>query len=513
MTITINEQLLEEKLVAIEKVRSWSPRTVSKLENTIRSGSDDELFRVNPIEWAKQKHVDEHEAIELFLHSAKIGLFNMDWNVICPCCGSILHSLSRLHSLKSRSTCTICMLDEVSTLDDYVQVVFTLPPTVRDLCYHHPETLALDDFLFKYLTATNARWNFGETVLTFREMLPMIQKYFSLLPKGETLRVETSLEPMMVLVANRLTDLKGIALIVLDDDEPVTEPQKAVFRLTDAGFETTLPMIDPNVIKTGSGTLRGSLYAVKPGPIILEIEQASGDAPLLIWQAPEPLSPPDVENFDTNGGRSTFTPCLTAKRLFACQTFHDLFRSEVFQESQGFSVKDVTIMFTDLKSSTQLYNQIGDLNAFALVREHYGVLNKAIIENHGAVVKTIGDAIMATFAEPSDAVCAGLEMLQGLREMNSGSSHGDLALKVGIHRGAAISVTLNERIDYFGQTINTASRVQGVAGGNEIYVTDDIYSAAGVADLVTQQCDIESMSLELKGIDEPVKVFKLIGGH
>ncbi len=113
------------------------------------------------------------------------------------------------------------------------------------------------------------------------------------------------------------------------------------------------------------------------------------------------------------------SPRLTAKRLFASQTFHDLFRAEVFQDAEGFGIKDVTILFTDLKSSTQLYQQIGDLNAYALVREHYGILNTAILNQHGAIVKTIGDAIMANFNHPVEAVGAALEMLGGLRAIES----------------------------------------------------------------------------------------------
>jgi class 3 adenylate cyclase len=208
------------------------------------------------------------------------------------------------------------------------------------------------------------------------------------------------------------------------------------------------------------------------------------------------------------------SPRLTAKRLFACQTFHDLFRAEIFQESEGFGVKDVTILFTDLKSSTQLYQQIGDLNAYALVREHYGILNKAVMNQHGAVVKTIGDAIMATFTQPVDAVGAGLEMLRDLKVLNKESQHGNLILKIGIHRGAAISVTLNEQIDYFGQTVNIASRVQSSAGGDEIFLTEEIYSASGVPDLLNKfGCKIEPVQVQLRGIEEQVKIYKVTGSN
>jgi class 3 adenylate cyclase len=276
-------------------------------------------------------------------------------------------------------------------------------------------------------------------------------------------------------------------------------------RLTDEGFEVPLPQVLPGELRIAHKFMTGDFYRLRPGKVVLKLEQASASkAALLVWGAllQEIRDYPDVQ----------FTPCLTAKRLFACQTFHDLFRAEVFQESEGFGVKNVTILFTDLKSSTQLYNQIGDLNAFALVREHYGVLNKAILNQHGAIVKTIGDAIMATFTQPEAAVGAGLEMLRELHRLNQASQRGDLVLKIGIHSGAAISVTLNERIDYFGQTVNIASRVQSVAGGDEIYLTDDIYTSSGVPELLEQHhCLVEPMQIELKGIDQPVKVYKLTG--
>jgi class 3 adenylate cyclase len=530
MTITINEQLLEEKLVAIEKVRSWSPRVISKLENTIRTGDDETLFRVSPLKWAAEKNVDEHEAIDLFLHSAKTGLFYMAWNVICPCCARITQSLRELHSVEARSTCKLCFRKDQVNLDDSVQISFTLSPSIRSLRFHHPETLSLEDYCFKYLFEPSAILN---GMMPLIDAFEFVRRHFSEFLPGEKFRLETEVG-VGILSCFDLFGQQSIGLFA--KGEPTAEVQQLTVKLMDSGFEVPLPEMQPGEFSVGPLNYAGTFYLIRPGKVILEFEQAaSAKTALLVGFFPLPLNgieagmpaelPPefagfvdslkdDSAHFDRLFYHLYSSPHLTAKRLFTCQTFHDLFHSEVFQESQGFSVKDVTVMFTDLKSSTQLYNQIGDLNAFALVREHYGVLNKAIIDNHGAVVKTIGDAIMATFAEPGDAVCAGLEMLQGLREMNSGSQHGGLALKIGIHRGAAISVTLNERIDYFGQTINTASRVQGVAGGNEIYITDDIYSAAGVADLVAaHHCDTETMKLELKGIDEPVKVYKLTGGH
>jgi class 3 adenylate cyclase len=132
------------------------------------------------------------------------------------------------------------------------------------------------------------------------------------------------------------------------------------------------------------------------------------------------------------------------------------------------------------------------------------------MNQHGAIVKTIGDAIMANFTQPVEAVRAGLEMLGGLRQLNQASPYGGLVLKIGIHKGAAIAVTLNNRIDYFGQSVNIASRVQGSAGGDEIYLTEEIYASPGVQELLQEQgCRVEPLVIELRGVDEHVKICKV----
>ena len=447
----------------------------------------------------QEKNVDSHEAIDLFLHGAKLGLFNMEWNVICPCCGKITQSLRDLHSVKSQTNCSVCFRNDQATLDDYVQITFTLSPAIRDLRFHHPESLSLEDYCFKYLFERGTRLGEGGK-WALAEFFKMLTKHFSTFSPGEKITVETE-AGHGILFCNDLYSQNSFAFLV--DDAPAVEVQTLAIRLTEAGFEVPLPEIQPGELHIAHKLMTGIFYPLHPGKVVLKFEQAStSKAALIVWgaSADEIGDTPDVG----------FVPSLTAKRLFTCQTFHDLFRAEVFQESEGFGVKDVTILFTDLKSSTQLYQQIGDLNAFALVREHYGVLNKAIVNQHGVVVKTIGDAIMATFNQPVEAVRAGLEMLRELRQLNQASQQENLILKIGIHRGAAISVTLNERIDYFGQTVNIASRVQGSAGGEEIYLTEEIYCSAGVQELLQEQdCQIESIRIQLKGIEEHLNIYKV----
>ena len=91
------------------------------------------------------------------------------------------------------------------------------------------------------------------------------------------------------------------------------------------------------------------------------------------------------------GKRKTF---LTAKRLLTNQIFRDIYRTDTLDVDQGLKLTSLTFLFTDLKGSTELYDRVGDLVAYDLVREHFRVLNEIVASEAGAVVKTIGDAVM-----------------------------------------------------------------------------------------------------------------------
>ena len=103
-------------------------------------------------------------------------------------------------------------------------------------------------------------------------------------------------------------------------------------------------------------------------------------------------------------------PILTAKRMLSNQTFRDVFKADNLNVDQRLKITSLTFLFTDLKGSTALYERVGDLAAFDLVRAHFHALLEIIASEKGAVVKTIGDAVMATFIGPEHAIVAGLRM-------------------------------------------------------------------------------------------------------
>jgi class 3 adenylate cyclase len=144
------------------------------------------------------------------------------------------------------------------------------------------------------------------------------------------------------------------------------------------------------------------------------------------------------------------------------------------------------------------------------VQRHFERLIDVTASHDGVVNKTIGDAVMATFPAPTDAVRAALAMRSAVEELNSGRAQRDFVLKIGVHRGATIAVTSNERLDYFGQTVNIAARVQNVAAGDEICLTEEVRQEPGVEHLLAPYA-VRRAEVELKGIDQPSAVY-FVGG-
>jgi class 3 adenylate cyclase len=111
------------------------------------------------------------------------------------------------------------------------------------------------------------------------------------------------------------------------------------------------------------------------------------------------------------------------------------------------------------------------LAAYHLVRAHFHVLTQIVAAQGGAIARTIGDAVMATFPTPDRAVAAALQMREAMQRLNEEHKREDLLLKIGIHEGPCLAVIQNGRQDYFGQTVNIAARVQELAVSRSILVT------------------------------------------
>jgi class 3 adenylate cyclase len=471
----IDEKKLEERLVALEAAKSWSPRVVSRLETLLRSGTDEALYRINPVQFATEKSIAETEAIDLFLHACVAGLFDMDWQLVCPMCSDVVESFRSLRKLHTHFHCHLCQSDYDAALDDYITVTFTVSPAVRSIRFHQPEALSAWDYVFHYkltsggLLPDGVPWNEAAKALV---------------------RVLTRIEPGST--ANLEVDAADGALLGQDFDSD------AQFFFPVASGAGVAPSSVP--VTLDGGTCVAEAANLAPGKVVFEVRN-EGPLPVVfgILQLP-------AASFARPALR--FTPSLSGKRLLMTQTFRDFFRSEVIGATEGIAVLDVTLVFTDLKGSTALYERIGDLNAYIQVQRHFQHLLDATVRHNGAVTKTIGDAVMAAFLTSADAVKAALDMREAVDQLNRDRPQRDFILKIGVHRGASIAVTLNERLDYFGQTVNIAARVQNLADGDEICITEDVYNAPGVAEIVAPY-PLTKSEAQLKGVSKAMSVYRL----
>ncbi|MGH2469273.1 MAG: adenylate/guanylate cyclase domain-containing protein [Chloroflexota bacterium] len=199
----------------------------------------------------------------------------------------------------------------------------------------------------------------------------------------------------------------------------------------------------------------------------------------------------------------------TPSRMLLYPEFHSLFSGEALAEGVSVEVGKVGLLFTDLSGSTSLYERSGDAPAFRLVTEHFAILRRVIEGHGGAVVKTIGDAVMAAFPEGLSAVQAALEIQDAIRDMPTRGLADPLRLvKVGVHEGPCFIVTENDQLDYFGTTVNVAARTQHEAKGGEVTMTAEVYTLLRTVDSM-RASQATSFEVRLRGISTPVCLYRI----
>ncbi|WP_445503867.1 adenylate/guanylate cyclase domain-containing protein [Microvirga sp. G4-2] len=464
----------DQKLLAILR-QSADPDAVDAIEHLIREAPDHELNRINALAFAAKHHLDEEGTIAAFLHAARLGLFELSWNVLCPGCGGVMDAGASLKSIKKEEySCALCAAGYEPTLDEMVEVTFTVSPRVRRIAAHEPDRLPMPEYLRQIF------WSSGvDLPEDFEKRLEEIMLDSVELPPGDRVILSLQLPPAFVIVFDPVTHVTQFVEV---KGEPTRERQNLSLILTEQPAEN-------------------QTLELHPGPVRLLLENHTKRRALpAVWLANDALH----ELMEHR------RPFLTAKRLLTNQTFRDLYRTETLDIDQRLKITSLTFLFTDLKGSTELYERVGDLVAYDLVREHFRVLNEIVASEAGAVVKTIGDAVMATFPTPDHAVAAALRMREAMRMLNEQRGHEDLLLKIGIHEGPCLAVVLNERQDYFGQTVNIASRVQNLADSRSIYATGAVIENPEALEIIeTQGLHPNLQKTTLRGINNEFSVYEI----
>ncbi len=233
--------------------------------------------------------------------------------------------------------------------------------------------------------------------------------------------------------------------------------------------------------------------------------------------APTPGGVLSLENRDSRPrhvvieSRRWVEDALTAQRVTTLQTFRDLFAGEVLRPGDEVAIAQIALLFTDLSGSTALYERIGDAAAYRLVREHFALLAGTIRAHDGAIVKTIGDAVMAAFADPADGVRAAIAVQASVGDFNRRHGKEGIAIKMGVHAGHCIAVTLNDRLDYFGTMVNLAARLQGLARAGEVLLSASLADDPKVREVLETTTPGVRESARVRGVERPVEVLRLAG--
>jgi class 3 adenylate cyclase len=203
---------------------------------------------------------------------------------------------------------------------------------------------------------------------------------------------------------------------------------------------------------------------------------------------------------------------LTGERVIAMPAFRRLSPEQLLRPGDNAEIGWIAIMFTDLKGSTELYDALGDAPAYNLVRDHFSFLADRVQRNHGFVVKTVGDAVMAAFSRPDHAVRAALAIQDDVASFNSARG-GDaratpIVLKLGLHAGPCIAVTTGDVLDYFGATVNIAARLEHQCHGGEVIVSEDVARDAETAAALADRTQIGETAM-LRGVSAPVRFTRI----
>ncbi|MGF9763741.1 adenylate/guanylate cyclase domain-containing protein [Microvirga sp. 0TCS3.31] len=463
-----------EKILAILR-QSADADIVDAIERLIQDAPDHELNRLNALAFAARHGFDEDRVIGAFLHASRMGLFEMSWNVLCPGCGGVLDTGMSLKSVnREEYTCALCSAGYEPTLDEMVEVTFTVSPRIRKIAAHDPDSLPIHEYMRQIF------WGSGvDLPEDFERMIDEIVLDAVELPPGERAIMSLQLPAGFVIVF-----------------EPVTHAAQFI----DVQGEPTRVRQSLSLVINETHPQNQTL-AMRPGPLRISIENRTNRRALpSVWVAGDEL----------HHLLKRRRPFLTAKRLLTNQTFRDLYRTDTLDIDQRLKITSLTFLFTDLKGSTQLYERVGDLVAYDLVRSHFHVLNEIVASESGAVVKTIGDAVMATFPTPDCAISAALQMREAMRRLNEERAIEDLLLKIGIHEGPCLAVTLNDRQDYFGQTVNIASRVQGLAMSRSIFATGAVVENAGASRIIERQGLHPALQkTALRGLNDEFSVYEI----
>ena len=420
---------------------------VQKLEDLLRHSPDVELTHIRSLAIARRWSMDSWEVLRLFLHATRCGLLELRWEILCPNCRSSRQPpITSLRELKRTSHCDVCQIAFDAAFDQSVELKFAVNPAVRR---REEQTFCL--------AGPGGRPH----ILSQLWLEPREQRPWRLPRTASRLRLRSpQVKAAMTLPAADESDSRQHL-------EITCEPAKFLVR-TEPSEPSPGGLPQPNA----------RMLNPNPFPVVVSVERID-------WSE-------DI---------------VTAARVTNWQEFRDLFSRQVISPAEQLSVGAQLILFTDLRGSTAMYQGMGDAPAYAVVRNHFGVLADIIRAHHGTLVKTIGDAVMAAFSRAEEALGAVRQMHEQLaaRELPPA-----LSLKSSLHVGPCLAVNANDKLDFFGSTVNLAARMISCCQGGDLAVSDELYQRSETKQFLAGCPNpAEPAKVRFRGFAAPQKVWRI----
>jgi adenylate cyclase len=424
---------------------------IDRLQQFITQADDDEVAHLRPYALADRWHAPRRAVLELCLAATRRSLLDLRWDVVCPMCRGANLSVTQLNEVREDAYCPSCRMDFHVNFDHAVEVTFRPNAALRPI-------------------------DAGTYCVGGPQLTPHVVAQ-QLLASHETRSLQLALEPGTHRLRARANVAQAVGghVNLRVSSEATDQPAAAItLHIDDQGWAADRDLAASNIALT--------LINDTPHEQGVVLERVA-------WN----------------------DQAVTAADVSTMQAFRDWFASQALRPDVQLGITHLAVLFTDLRGSTQLYREIGDAPAFERVLEHFEVLRRSVDQHAGAQIKTIGDAIMAAFLDPAQGVAAGLEILRGMAQLNQARTDYPLRLKLGLHTGAAIAVTLNERLDYFGTTVNIASRLEGQAQGDDLIISDDVMRLPTVQRVLGEnEVQVETFKTQLKGfVNEEFQLYRI----
>ncbi len=449
----MHTDLLKKKFTELRHSSQEDASLIDALHQWITQRTPIQRHRIHPYPVADDLGCPIDTLVRILLYGVPIGLFDLYWDTHCPHCHMIAAEHDDLSHLTGPSYCPMCEMDFEADFLQRVEVTFSLNPAIEEL-----------------------------------DIPPVC------IPPA-------ALNPRFSLTAARDEQVRGVETLAAGNYRYFCPATQAKGSLTVAG-EPTEEVQERHVTQRAGSTFAPDELSVRPGPVAITLSNVGHpNSALFVTHNELPVLDPD-----------TLPPQLSGLDIIHYPEFQQLFGDQVLSQRERLQIAAVTTLFTDITGSTRMYDTLGDAIAYNIVRDHFDILFDAIEQQGGRVVKTIGDAVMASFITNTQAMQSIVTFLDKIDRYNQQREDNEhVYLKIGIHRGAAILVNLNGRLDYFGSTINKAARIQALSGSCEITLSEEVYQDETWFPIL-QDAGLEGFrrhTVNLKGIEGEQTIYQI----